>query len=150
MTNNYSYSKRIKDRREAVASLLARAFTENEISRMLNVDQSTISRDVTYLKSLAQGFVYDLAKTDLAYHYRQSIDGILEVKRRVWLMLDGNKLHNPKDQIPALKLAKECDEAMFNLFSQGPSIMNIKMLDSRISEIESINANANGHGQVST
>ena len=150
MTNNYSYSKRIKDRREAVASLLARAFTENEISRMLNVDQSTISRDVTYLKSLAQGFVYDLAKTDLAYHYRQSIDGILEVKRRVWLMLDGNKLHNPKDQIPALKLAKECDEAMFNLFSQGPSIMNIKMLDSRISEIESINANAKGQGQVST
>ena len=146
---SYSYSKRIKERRETVASLLARAFTENEISRMLNVDQSTISRDVTYLKSLAQGFVYDLAKTDLAYYYKQGIDGILEVKRRVWLMLDGNRLQNPKDQIPALKLAKECDEAMFNLFIQGPSVMNIKMLESRVSEIENAARQNQVKGQVS-
>lgn len=132
-----SISRKIKLRREEVASLLAKALTEDQIAQKLNVDQTTISRDVKYLKALAQNFVYDLAKIDLAYHYKESIDGIQEVKRRVWFMLDNNKLQNPRDQIPALKLAKECDEAAFNLFSQGPSIMNIKALEERVNRIES-------------
>ena len=131
-----SCSRKIKLRREEVASLLAKALTEEKISQKLNVDQSTISRDVKYLKALAQSFVYDLAKTDLAYYYKQGIDGIQEVKRRVWFMLDNNKLQNPKDQLPALKLAKECDEAIFTLFSQGPSIMNIKALEERLNKVE--------------
>jgi hypothetical protein len=131
-----SCSRKIKGRREEVASLLAKALTEEEIAQKLNVDQSTISRDVKYLKGLAQSFVYDLAKTDLAYHYKQGINGIQEVKKRVWFMLDSNKLQNPKDQIPALKLAKECDEAIFTLFSQGPSIMNIKALEERLNKVE--------------
>jgi IS30 family transposase len=41
--------------------------TESEIAQELNVDQSTISRDVKALKQLSQQFVYDLAKSDLAY-----------------------------------------------------------------------------------
>ena len=141
--------RELKIRREEVASLLAKALTEYEIAQRLHVGQSTVSRDVIYLKALAQNFIYELAKTNLAYYYKQAIDGILEVKKRVWFMLDNNKLQNPKDQIPALKLAKECDEAVFNLFNQGPSVLNVKMLEARVSEIESINANAKGQRQVS-
>jgi IS30 family transposase len=48
--------------------------TESEIAQKLNVDQSTISRDVKALKQLSQQFIYDLAKSDLAYYYKQSID----------------------------------------------------------------------------
>jgi hypothetical protein len=40
------------------------------------MDQSTISRDVTVLKEMSQQLVFDLAKSDLAYYYKQSIDGI--------------------------------------------------------------------------
>jgi hypothetical protein len=42
--------------------------------RSLNVDQSAISRDVKALKEMSQRFVFDLAKSDLAYYYKQSID----------------------------------------------------------------------------
>jgi predicted transcriptional regulator len=58
--------------------------TETEIAEELNVDQSTISRDVKSLKQLSQQFVYDLAKSDLAYYYKQCIDGMEEVKRKAW------------------------------------------------------------------
>jgi IS30 family transposase len=47
--------------------------TESEIAQELNVDQSTISRDIKALKELSQQFIYDLAKSDLAYYYKQSI-----------------------------------------------------------------------------
>jgi IS30 family transposase len=47
--------------------------TESEIAQELNVDQSTISRDIKALKELSQQFIYDLANSDLAYYYKQSI-----------------------------------------------------------------------------
>jgi transcriptional antiterminator len=55
--------------------------TETEIAQELKVDQSTISRDIKALKELSQRFVFDLAKSDLAYYYKQCIDGI-EVRRK--------------------------------------------------------------------
>jgi IS30 family transposase len=73
---------KIEDRRRRVASLLAQSMTETEIAKELNVDQSTISRDIRVLKQLSQKFVYDLAKSDLAFYYKQCLVGIEEVKRR--------------------------------------------------------------------
>jgi IS30 family transposase len=72
---------KIEDRRRKVASMLAQSMTETEIAEKRNVDQSIISRDVKALKEMSQQFVFDLAKSDLAYYYKQSIDGIEEAKK---------------------------------------------------------------------
>lgn len=109
--------------------------TETEIAQELNVDQSTISRDIKALKELSQQFVYDLAKSDLAYYYKQCIDGIEEVKRKAWQMFRSDLL-SEKDKLLALKIIKECDESKFSLFSDGPSIMNIKSLEEKLNKIE--------------
>ncbi len=77
VTHNF----KIEDRRRKVATLLAQSMTEIEIAHELNVDQSTISRDIKVLKGISQRFVFDLAKSDLAYYYKQCIDGIEEVRR---------------------------------------------------------------------
>ena len=76
---------KIEERRRKVASLIAQSMTESKIAQELKVDQSTISRDVKALKELSQQFVYDLAKSDLAYYYKQCIDGIEEAKRESYL-----------------------------------------------------------------
>ena len=39
-------------------------------------------------------------------------------------------------KISALKLAKECNEAIFNLIDEGPSIMYLKQLQERLLQIE--------------
>ena len=133
--NNKRYTFKIEERRRKVASMLAQAMTETEIAQELSVDQSTISRDVTALKELSQQFIYDLAKSDLAYYYKQCINGIEEVKRKAWEMFRNNSL-NEKDKLSALKLIKECDEAKFALFKDGPSIMSLKSLEERLNKIE--------------
>jgi IS30 family transposase len=56
----------IEQRRRKVATLLAQSMNETEIAFELNVNQSTISRDIKVLKLLSQQFIYDLAKSDLA------------------------------------------------------------------------------------
>jgi hypothetical protein len=136
VTHNF----KIEDRRRKVATLLAQSMTETEIALELNVDQSTISRDIKELKQLSQRFVFDLAKSDLAYYYKQCIDGIEEVRRKGWEIFKGfnnNSNVTPRDRLLALKVIKECNEAKFALFKEGPSIMHIKSLEERLENIES-------------
>jgi uncharacterized protein YerC len=131
----------LEERRRHVASMLAQSMTEQEIADKLGVDRSTISRDTQVLKKLSQQFVFDLAKSDLAYYYKQCIDGIEEVRRKGWEIFKGQNNNNgnltPKDKLLALKVIRECNEAKFALFKEGPSIMHIKSLEERLQNIES-------------
>jgi DNA-binding transcriptional ArsR family regulator len=120
-----------------VATLLAQSMTEREIAKKLKVDQSTISRDIKVLKKLSQQFVYDLAKSDLAYYYKQCLDGIEEVKKKGWDIFNGINNLTTRDKLLALKLIMECNEAKFALFKEGPAIMQIKKLEERLAHIES-------------
>jgi hypothetical protein len=135
----------IEERRRKVATLLAQSMNETEIAFELKVDQSTISRDVKVLKQLSQRFVFDLAKSDLAYYYKQCIDGIEEVRRKGWEIFkeqSNNSNLTPKDKLLALKVIRECNEAKFALFKEGPSIMHIKSLEERLENIESRQINS--------
>jgi IS30 family transposase len=109
--------------------------TETEIAQELNVDQSTISRDIKALKELSQKFVYDLAKSDLAYYYKQSIDGIEEAKKEAWRIYHNIEV-SPKEKLTALKLIVESNQARFKLLSEGLSILALKSLEERLNKIE--------------
>ena len=128
---------KIEERRRKVASFLAQSFTETEIAKELDVDQSTISRDVKALKELSQKFVYNLAKSDLAYYYKQCIDGIEEAKREAWKIYHNNNNEvSVKEKLCALKLIVESNEARFKLLSEGPSVLAVKSLEERLNKIE--------------
>jgi IS30 family transposase len=137
---------KIEERRRQVASLLAQSLPESEIAKQFEVDQSTISRDIRALKQMSQQFVFDLAKSDLAYQYQQCINGIEEVRRKAWELIrrDEEKEEEKqqrqsltlKDKLSILKLIKVCEEGKFALFKDGPSILNVKSLEERIYQIE--------------
>lgn len=118
--------------------MLAQSITETEIAKKLKVDQSIVSRDIKVLKKLSQQFVYGLAKSDLAYCYKQCLDGIEEAKRRGWEIYNGiNGNLTTRDKLLALKLIMECNEAKFALFKEGPAIMQVKSMEERLANIES-------------
>jgi transcriptional antiterminator len=126
--------RNVESRRQKIASLLAMAATEEEIAQELKVDQSTISRDIRYLKVQAREFVYDLAKSDLAYSYKLCIDGVEQVKRKAWFMFN-HELQSPKDKLLALKIISEANQAIFSLFGQGPQVLHIRSLNEKIDKI---------------
>ena len=101
--------------------------------------KNTTSRDIKVLEGLSQRFVSDLAEFDLAYYYKQCIDGIEEVRRKGQEIFKGQNNSNltPRDKLLALKVIRECNEAKFALFKEGPSIMHIKSLEERLDSIES-------------
>jgi len=125
----------IEDRRRQVSKLLAQSLSETEIAERLHVDQSTVSRDIKVLREMSNRFIFDLAKSDLAFYYLQCIEGIEQVKKETWDMLKDQSL-TPRDKLYALKLVKECNESKFALFKDGPSIMNVQSLENRLMQIE--------------
>jgi predicted transcriptional regulator len=138
-SNNNNNKFKIEERRKEVASMLAQSMTETEIAEKLNVDQSTISRDVKALKEMSQQFVFDLAKSDLSYYYKQSIDGIEEAKKEAWRIHKDNNT-SFREKLAALKLIIEGNEARFKLLSEGPSVLAMKSLEDRLNKIESLEA----------
>jgi transcriptional antiterminator len=138
-SNNNNNKFKIEERRKEVASMSAQSMTETEIAEKLNVDQSTISRDVKALKEMSQQFVFDLAKSDLSYYYKQSIDGIEEAKEEAWRIHKDNNT-SFREKLAALKLIIEGNEARFKLLSEGPSVLAMKSLEDRLNKIESLEA----------
>lgn len=132
---------KIEERRRKVASLVARSMTEEEIAEELNVDQSTISRDIKVLKELSQRFVFDLAKSDLACYYKQALDSAQESKREAWRIYNDSK-SSTKEKLAALRLTIEANESAFKLLSEGPSVLMYHSLEERVGVIEG-NQNTN-------
>lgn len=121
--------------------MLAQGHTETEIAQLLHMHVSTISRDVKILKQLSQRFVFDLAKGDLTYYYKQCIDGMDEIRRESWSLYKygdwSQGIHlTVKEKIAALRLLKECDEAKFALLEKGPSVLNVKGVEEKLEDIQ--------------
>ena len=131
---------KVKIRRNQVASLLSKSFTETEIAEKLGVCQGTISRDISWLKAQSQKFVFDLAKSDLAYYFKSSINGVEETKKESWkIFLDPNT--STHDRLLALKIILTADETRFRLLTEGPAVLNMKFLEERLNRIEGMGEN---------
>ena len=133
----------IKERRDDILVLLTKGMKGYEIAKELGVDASTVSRDIHYLIARSHNYLNSLAKETLPFMYQTSIEGIKNVLKECWNIysIDSNNNNNDRDitwfhKIAALKLAKECNEALFKLTAEGPSVMHVKLLEERLARIE--------------
>ncbi|HEY7082035.1 MAG TPA: HTH domain-containing protein [Nitrososphaeraceae archaeon] len=125
----------IQERRQKVWALITKGMKGYEIAKSLNVDPATVSRDIAYLATQSQNYLNDLAKSTLPFMYQTSIEGIRSVMNECWNIYDS--ADNNFQKLAALKLAKECHEAVFKLVDEGPSVMYLKQLQEKLIQIES-------------
>jgi hypothetical protein len=85
-----------------------------KLPKNLNVDHSTVSRDIKYLTAQSQNYLNDLAKETLPFMYQTSIEGIRSVLKESWNLYNSSSTDNSQ-KLAALKLAKECNEAICKL-----------------------------------
>jgi predicted transcriptional regulator len=128
----------MKGRREDVLVLLTKGMKGYEIAKELGVDASTVSRDIQYLISQSHNYLNSLAKESLPFMYQTSIEGIRNVLKECWNIytIESNRDITWLHRIAALKLAKECNEELFKLVAEGPSVIYVKILEERLARIE--------------
>jgi transcriptional regulator with XRE-family HTH domain len=138
--NNFNGQFAAEERRRQVAALLAQSLTQEEIAAELKVSSMTISRDVKALVEMSNQFIFDLAKSDLAFYYQQCIESIEQVNRRAWqIHKDTSDEISTKDKLLALKIIIDAAQAKFSLFEKGPELLNAKELENRVDIIEKRN-----------
>jgi hypothetical protein len=128
----------IEQRRRYVASLLSKGATQSEIAEMCGVDQSTVSDDLKALKLMSQQFVYDLAKGDLGFCYKQCLDGLDEAKREAWKIYYGyeKSFSALNHRLTALKIVIQAEVEKFKLLNGGPNVLAVNKMSERIDHIE--------------
>lgn len=133
----------IRERRENTLVLLTKGMKGYEIAKELGVDASTVSRDIQYLISQSHNYLNSLAKEALPFMYQTSIEGIRNVLKECWNIyaVENNKEITWFHKLAALKLAKECNEALFKLTAEGPSVMYVKLIEERLARIEATEIN---------
>lgn len=120
----------MEERRRQVAQLMQRSLTETEIAKQLKI--STVCRDVQALKQVANQFVYDLAKQDLAYFYKDIIDDLNKARVKAWEVFDGCREHQQREKLLAIKMVIASNESMFRLLESGPTIMSVKSIQEQL------------------
>jgi len=137
--NAHSSPSQIEERRRRVAGMIARSMSETEIASELNVDQSTISRDVKALKEESQEFVYSLPKDGgLSYYYKTKLDSLEQTKREAWSVFNNTNdqtTNVDKVKLLALKLIITADEAAIKLLNEGPTLLMYRSLDDRVQNL---------------
>lgn len=120
----------IRERRENILILLTKGMKGYEIAKELDVDPSTVSRDIHYLIAQSQSYLNSLAKEILPFMYQTSIEGIKNVLKECWKIYTIDSNNNGRD-------ITWFHKALFKLTAEGPSMMNFKLLEERVEKIES-------------
>ncbi|MGA9845130.1 MAG: HTH domain-containing protein [Nitrososphaeraceae archaeon] len=126
-----------EERRRQVAQSIQHSLTEAEIAQKLGVNLATVYRDIEHLKQVANQFVYQLAKADLAYFYKDILDDLKKARLKAWTIHNNCTDSQRRDKLHALKVIIASNESMFSILSQGPIIMQLKALEERLAKIES-------------
>jgi IS30 family transposase len=127
----------IDEWRQKLFTLLTRGMKGYEIAKQLRVDSATVSRDIKYLTAQSQNYLNNLARETLPFMYQTSIEGIRDVIKEAWSIYESHdKSINMYQKLAALKLIKECNESVFHLIDEGPSIMYVKQLQEKLIQVE--------------
>jgi predicted DNA-binding transcriptional regulator YafY len=108
-----------ENRLAKIISLLSKGLTQLEIAQEIGVDQSTISRDLQYLKQEAKKKIEKYLNEDILFEYLRYIAGSNEVTRHLWEIVQSPRTAT-KDKTNALSLLTQSYNKRLELLIGGP------------------------------
>ena len=101
-----SRMQQIEWRRSQVLELSSKGHNQSEIARILHVDKSIISRDISFLKEQSKDAIRQYIGDKLPVEYEKCLVGLDAILKEAWNTVD--KSSDKREKIQALSLAKEC------------------------------------------
>src|SRR5918996_735997 len=121
-----------ENRLSRIISLYSKGLTQAEIAQELGVDQSTVSRDLQFIKQEAKKKIEKYLNEDILFEYLRYIAGSNEVTRGLWGIVQNEKTMT-KDRMNALSLLMQSYNKRLEMLIGGPeSYMNAKKSVSEI------------------
>jgi transcriptional regulator len=113
------------NRRAKVLVLHSKGLIQSEIAQELNVDQSTVSRDLNSIREESRKQIENAVK-NTPFVYIRYLAGLDQITKRLWEIADSNPNNdhniniNSKDRIAVLTLLIQCNNLRLKAFVGGP------------------------------
>jgi hypothetical protein len=108
-----------ENRLAKIISLFSKGLTQSEIAHEIGVDQSTVSRDLHFLKQEAKKRIEKYLNEDILFEYLRYIAGSNEVTRHLWEIVQSPRTSS-KDKANALSLLMQSYNKRLELLIGGP------------------------------
>jgi hypothetical protein len=132
-TGSNKKGKMVDWRRNKVQQLLVRGYSQWDVAEELQIDQSTVSRDVHYLRQNAQANLQKHIQQQLPEEYQRCLTGMNQVLKLSW-QIANNTRQNSQDlndnsntitsgddrtKLQALSLINDCYKYIMDLTTNG-------------------------------
>ena len=101
-----STKTQVEWRRKHVFELSSKGLNQVEIARKLQLHESTISRDLDYLREQSKENLRKYVDEKLPEEYEKCLVGLTSILKEAWNTAEQSK--DVRERIQALSLAKEC------------------------------------------
>ena len=126
------------NRLSQIISLYSKGLTQFEISQQLNVNQSTISRDLQHLQEEAKKQIWKYLNEDTLLEYVRYIVGNNEISKKLWEIVQDKNI-SAKEKTNALSLLNQAYTKRLEVLMNGPEkYMSVKQNISEIKEHDEI------------
>src|SRR5262245_39157018 len=110
--------REIMERREKILFLKAKGKNDTEIANELGVKRLTVNRDMHYINKMTNKGLFDQAKSTIPTLYINCLDGLNEILRKCWGIIDNeddDRRINQWVKLAAMRLAGDTIEKKFNM-----------------------------------
>ena len=117
---NTKKQQQLEWRRNKINELSVKGYSQSEITKMLDIDKSTVSRDITFLKEEAKETIKNHIQDKLPYEYSKCISGLEEIIKESWIVAtQAEKIGNTKDKLQSLALIKDTYNTKMDLLTNA-------------------------------
>jgi predicted transcriptional regulator len=115
-----------QNRLSKAISLHSKGLNQEEIAQELHVDQSTVCRDLQYIKHESRIKIEMYLREDILFEYVRYMAGSNEITRHLWEIVQDNET-TTKEKTNALSCLMQSYNSRLQTLTTGPeSYMNIK------------------------
>jgi hypothetical protein len=107
----------IQWRRNKILELSSQGYNQSEVSRILQISQPTINRDMIYLRQQAKDNIKRYIDERLPEEYEKCLVGLNAITREAWNTAQNTE--DKREKIQALSLAKECYSMKLDLLTNA-------------------------------
>src|ERR1044071_4137003 len=128
-----STKMQVEWRRRQVFELSSKGQSQTEISRTLRISESTISRDLDYLRRQAKTNIKRYIDERLPEEYEKCLVGLTAITKEAWNTAQNTE--DKREKIQALSLAKECYSMKLELLTNASVVDDaIRFVSSKSNE----------------
>jgi DNA-binding CsgD family transcriptional regulator len=114
---NNNNNSSLEWRRNKVLELSSQGHNQSEISKILQVSQPTVNRDLSYLKKQAKTNIKKYIDERLPEEYEKCLVGLTAILKEAWTT--SQQAEDKREKIQALSLAKECYSMKLDLLTNA-------------------------------